>query len=185
MEHGGATTGSFGWVIDHVAASDCERIGVGLLAQPVNTVSSLAYCVVGGWIWTQAAAAPDPRPWRLLGATSAFVGLGSAAYHGPGGQLSHLAHDGGIVLLFPAAALAVATERRPARPRLRLFAALGLGAGVLVHGLSRTGGPLCRPDSLVQGHAAWHALGAAALMGLAAAYLADEEAPAELATTSP
>ena len=172
-------------MIDHVAASDCERIGAGLVAQPANTLSSLAYCIVGGWIWKRSAAAPDPRPWRLLGATSVFVGLGSAAYHGPGGPVSHLAHDAGIVLLLPAAALAVATEARPARRRFSLAAALGLGAGIAVHGLSRTGGPLCRPDSLVQGHAVWHVLGAAALMGLAAAYLADEAASAELATTSP
>jgi hypothetical protein len=36
------------------------------------------------------------------------------------------------------------------------FAAAG-GAVVAVHLLSRTGAPLCRPDSLLQGHAAWHA----------------------------
>ena len=38
--------------------------------------------------------------------------------------------------------------------------------GVIINGLSRTGGPLCRPESLLQGHAAWHVLSAASLAGL-------------------
>ena len=35
--------------------------------------------------------------------------------------------------------------------------------GALLHGLGRSGGPLCRPDSLVQPHAAWHAITAASI----------------------
>jgi hypothetical protein len=42
------------------------------------------------------------------------------------------------------------------------LAALWVGAAG-VHVASRTGGPLCRPDSRLQGHAAWHALSALAL----------------------
>ena len=38
-----------------------------------------------------------------------------------------------------------------------------MGAGALIHARSRTGCPWCRPDSLLQGHAAWHVLSAAAL----------------------
>jgi hypothetical protein len=34
-------------------------------------------------------------------------------------------------------------------------------AGLLINVLGRTGGPLCDPDSLMQGHAAWHILTAA------------------------
>lgn len=38
-----------------------------------------------------------------------------------------------------------------------------LAVGGVVFALSRTGGPLCDPDSLVQGHALWHVLTALAL----------------------
>lgn len=38
-----------------------------------------------------------------------------------------------------------------------------VGLGVVVFALSRTGGPLCDPESLVQGHGVWHVLTACAL----------------------
>ena len=38
-----------------------------------------------------------------------------------------------------------------------------LVVGGVVFALSRTGGPLCQPDSLIQGHGLWHLLTAAAL----------------------
>ena len=45
-----------------------------------------------------------------------------------------------------------------------LYAGLAcLAVGVAVFALSRTGGPLCEPDSLFQGHALWHVLTATAL----------------------
>lgn len=57
-------------------------------------------------------------------------------------------------------ALAPAFEAasRPARSY-----ALTAGVGALVHAGSRTGGPLCRPDSRLQGHALWHLISALAL----------------------
>jgi hypothetical protein len=56
------------------------------------------------------------------------------------------------------AASEVRARHRPsARTGLLLVAAAGINA------LSRTGGPWCRPDSPVQGHALWHVLTAAAL----------------------
>ena len=35
---------------------------------------------------------------------------------------------------------------------------MALGLGAVANVLSRTGAPLCRPDSLLQGHALWHVL---------------------------
>jgi len=46
-------------------------------------------------------------------------------------------------------------------PALAAAAATG-AAGLGVHALSRTDGPLCRPDSVLQGHGLWHLLAAAA-----------------------
>jgi hypothetical protein len=50
-------------------------------------------------------------------------------------------------------------EQRAARRRADVL----LAGATVVNLLSRTGGPLCRPDSLVQGHGLWHVLTAAAL----------------------
>ena len=70
-----------------------------------------------------------------------------------------------VVAVLGAAALATEVvavrDHRAAGPSAA--AAVSLVLGVVVNGLSRTGGPLCRPESLLQGHAAWHVLSAASL----------------------
>ncbi|AYY13264.1 hypothetical protein EF847_11710 [Actinobacteria bacterium YIM 96077] len=71
-----------------------------------------------------------------------------------------------------AAALVASVLRMRARPEHRqtiLLAMLILGAGALIGTLSRTGGPWCEPDSLLQGHAIWHVLAAVAVWRLAPA----------------
>ena len=70
-----------------------------------------------------------------------------------------LAHDGSIVL-FLVLMTRVAWQRRLPRPPL--VAVVVAGVGITIYLLSRTGRPLCRPDSLFQGHAAWHVLTAIA-----------------------
>lgn len=65
------------------------------------------------------------------------------------------------------AALAVAMLAAVALPRqqraLRLQAVAILALGGAVGTLSRTGGPLCNPDSLWQGHGFWHLAAAISL----------------------
>jgi hypothetical protein len=146
---------------EHVACSDCERIRPGLIAQPVNTVSSLAYVVAGVVIARRARREGGDIEGRrlLLAAAAVAAGLGSVAYHGPGGRWGKYSHDGALAVLFAAQAARHGGPRRP-RPEA---AALTLGASAL-HALSRTGRPLCRPDSLLQGHALWHCVSALALV---------------------
>jgi hypothetical protein len=43
-----------------------------------------------------------------------------------------------------------------------------LAVGVAAYLLGRTGGPLCRPESLLQPHALWHLLTAVAMAAWAA-----------------
>jgi hypothetical protein len=59
----------------------------------------------------------------------------------------------------------VAVYRRGLRPTTAaLWSGLGcLAAGSVIFALSRTGGPLCDPQSWFQGHGVWHVLTAAAL----------------------
>lgn len=76
-----------------VAASDCETCRHGAITQPANTVSSLAYVVAGA----DLLRGPDPdRPfaWSVIA-----VGLGSVAYHGPGGVAGKWAHDASLLAM--------------------------------------------------------------------------------------
>lgn len=69
-------------------------------------------------------------------------------------------------------AVALMLARARARPRLRRWigwSLVVLAVGAAVGTLSRAGGPLCVPESVWQGHAAWHALASVALVVLAPA----------------
>jgi hypothetical protein len=132
-----------------LGGSDCEALGDGVLGQPVNTLSSLAYVAAGAYVLRRGG---PPGPAVAL----ALVGVGSVLYHGPMPPGAELVHDASLAAV-PVAAVAVVWRRRSfPRPPAAAIAALALGAVANV--LSRTGAPLCRPDSLLQGHAAWHAL---------------------------
>jgi hypothetical protein len=146
---------------EHVACSDCERVRPGLVAQPVNTISSLAYVVAGAVIARRARrdSGPFERRRVALAIAAVLAGVGSVAYHGPGGPWGKRLHDGALVALGLAQAARNAGDRRP-RPEA---AALTVAASAL-HAASRSGRPLCRPDSLLQGHALWHVVSAAALV---------------------
>ncbi|MGH8984235.1 MAG: hypothetical protein ACRDY6_10230 [Acidimicrobiia bacterium] len=169
-------------VSTHPAAGDCERLGDGFLAQPVNALSSLAYVAVGaelmGRAWHQRSRGWSSVALAAFGALVAAEGVGSVGFHGPGDSVSHSLHDAalGATLAFVAATEVVALVRRPRRRRTRrqfAIAAALLATATVVNLLSRTGDPLCRPDSLLQGHAAWHVLTAAALREWAVAAFTD------------
>ena len=196
--------------MDPLGRGDCERLRPGFLRQPVNALSSLLYLGAAAGILAEAQGRPADERTRMrrFAIAVAMNGVGSFAYHGPGGRGARWLHDVGVVsslLLMAAAdgselgydlvpdwlALPVAagltaaepvsepaqlvagasllaaelTRSRDHRRRLvaggrRRFAvpAVALGIAGTVHALSRTGGPLCRPDSLLQGHALWHAI---------------------------
>lgn len=105
---------------------------------------------------------------RLSGSSrlGAIITVGTALL----GALAMIGNPSLSPLLAGVIALALAIcETLIYRRGLRLvtwtqFAALsGLLIGSVVFALSRTGGPLCQPDSLVQGHGVWHLLTAGAL----------------------
>jgi hypothetical protein len=136
--------------------ADCERLHGGLLDEPANAVSSLAYVAVGAWVW---------RHNRVQGGALIATGAGSVAYHGFGGPLAHVLHDGSIAFVAVLVVLAmprfVANVRtRPARAALPVAL---LATAVPFQALGRTGGPWCAPERLFQAHGAWHVLTALAL----------------------
>jgi hypothetical protein len=161
-----------------LGAGDCERLRDGLVAQPVNTASALAYVAVGAWLAGRGLrAGPGRRPLLVVGLAVGLAGIGSVDYHGPGSPAARLLHDGG---LYAVVGLVAWHEvgRRLRRARLSLdrrpayrAALAATAAGAACWWLGRTASPWCDPDSLLQPHAAWHLLGAAALACWAVAAL--------------
>ena len=86
-----------------LGTGDCERLHDGLIAQPVNTASALAYVAVGAWVTARALRAgasgrpgPARAPAVAFGLAVAAAGIGSVDYHGPGSPAARLLHDGGL-----------------------------------------------------------------------------------------
>jgi hypothetical protein len=202
-------------------AADCERLVEGWLAQPANAVSSLAFVLVAlvvPMLARRRSGVHEPIA-VAMAVSLVLVGIGSVAFHGPGGPVSNWIHDASITILLAlvavveigrwagwttrpivagwvvvsAAALTVELVRptlgddlnpplavvavlgimvplvgsawtRPSGRSKWVLAALGLvGTGAVIMLLSRTGGPLCSPDAVMQGHALWHLFAATGL----------------------
>ena len=175
------------------AAVDCEAIGLGLLGQPVNALSSLALVVAG-------LVVLDRDRWVAI--ALAATGFGSFLFHGPlapGGEWIHdvtlawlilvvgMRSRGwerrygaiGLAAIAPAfyVAPAVADPLTAALVVVTLFMLVSdsrrldtvgpialLGLSAIIGRLGATGGPWCNPDSVFQTHALWHD-GAAVAVG--------------------
>jgi hypothetical protein len=152
-----------------LGAGDCERLHDGLIAQPVNTASALAYVAVGAWLLG--------RRQPVFGLAVAAAGIGSVDYHGPGSPAARLLHDGGLYAVAGYVAWHEVARRvgrvrlAPGRRAAYRLAVAGTAAGAACWWAGRTAGRWCDPDSLLQGHAAWHLLTAAALAAWAWAVL--------------
>ena len=137
-----------------LGGSDCEAVRDSLLGQPVNSLSSLAYVAAGAYVLRRGGP-------RVAAVALLAVGVGSVAYHGPMPTGAEALHDGSIAAL--AVTIAATAWRRRSLPRPPALALAALAAGAVLNVLTRTGAPLCRPDSYLQGHAGWHVLTAVAL----------------------
>ncbi len=230
--------GSGGWPGEPsgcIAAGDCycEAFTGGLIAQPVNTLSNVAFFAAGLWVLGFSRRRRPENPLAVPALTLLYagialsLGIGSMLFHGAmtewGGWADLVAlhmfitffllyelmtlwrrdvawflrtfawlNVGLAVLLWPInngsgkyvfGALLVATlgvNRLVARriaPRDERWFWAGIGTyatGNVVWALSRDDGLLCRPDSLLQGHALWH-LTAAAAVAFLFRYLWSEE----------
>lgn len=169
------------WVrVGELGGTDCEALRSGLLAQPVNTVSSLAYVAAGAWValrgWRLAGAA---RGWAwAYAAVLSLVGLGSVDFHGPQTPGAKQLHDWPIaVLVLLGMVIAVGNWRRDRRPfpgsspRLWIALAGTSLAAPTAFALGRTASAACRPESYLQLHGLWHILTAVGFALIAALLL--------------
>jgi len=158
-----------------LGASDCERVATGLVAQPVNAITSLGLVLAGGWLIVRALRAPQRRVEPLaFGASVAATGLGSALYHGPQPSHADAVHDLSILAVLSQVAFYEVRYRlkgRPVDPKALRVALASLGLGAVAFALGRTSSPLCDPDSPLQLHGAWHLLVAVSLAAYARARL--------------
>jgi heme A synthase len=104
-----------------VGGSDCEHIGRGLLAQPANTLSSLAYVLAGMLLLARTLAGrPGVRMAPAVYAVTVIgVGIGSAAFHGPMPAWGRFAHDLSIAAVLALVITAALGPREQARPKIR------------------------------------------------------------------
>jgi len=87
-----------GLAAGQIGESDCEELGDGLLAQPVNALTSGAYALIGVWLVVRAWRGPRATRWLqvVYAVTLMVVGIGSIAFHGPQPGWAKLVHDAPI-----------------------------------------------------------------------------------------
>lgn len=151
---------------------DYERVRASGVAQPVNTVSSAAYAAAAASVLSAARRVRGPLRGDLLayGVCLTGVAVGSVLFHGRAPGRSHRLHDVSLYLAIASGsrlALPVLTAAEAARDRRVLLALSGASMTAYLGGAS--GSPLCRPDSRLQLHAAWHVLSALVAAGVASA----------------
>ena len=175
------------------AAVDCERILDSWWGQPVNTATCIGFLIGGIVIWWRGAdriaallitaigvgsiAFHGPMPpwgefvhdvtivWALVWVILVEVGhhrLSPIAFVLTGVLAATPAVANPSQTLLTIAVLVIQMWTRDHR-RVRLAGVGLLALGALIGTLSRTGWPLCDPDSLWQGHGFWHLCSAAAL----------------------
>jgi hypothetical protein len=81
-----------------LGAGDCERLHDGLVAQPVNAASALAYVLAGAWLARRAWRGGGPARGEALafGLAVAAAGVGSVDFHGTGSPAARWLHDAGL-----------------------------------------------------------------------------------------
>jgi hypothetical protein len=78
-----------------IGESDCETIGSGVFAQPINALSSLSFSIIGlAAIWWATRVEGNERLVRIVfGVLMLLTGAGSVMFHGPQGPGSQFGHD--------------------------------------------------------------------------------------------
>jgi glycerol-3-phosphate O-acyltransferase / dihydroxyacetone phosphate acyltransferase len=118
-------------------AADCEAWGDGPLGQPVDALTSFGYLAVGTVVVWWSARGRWSGWFAGFGVAVALEGVGSAMFHGVGGDLAQILHDVPLVALlgfiagWHVARIAAAHDEVRLGRLATLGLALGAAAGVL------------------------------------------------------
>jgi hypothetical protein len=125
-------------VVLAAASVDCERLGGGLLTQPVNSVSSLGFVVAGTWILVRAQRHNRNREAIAVGLAAVAVGVGSVAFHAVSSASAHWLHDTTLLFLLGLVAVRHVGLRRVSVSRAAPVVCAGGGSVVLAYPGSTT-----------------------------------------------
>jgi hypothetical protein len=145
----------------HPGRADGEPVRVGLVGQPLSTISCVAYLVAGWWLWRRRGRCAKPVLAGAYAVATAANGLGGIAFHGPGDRLSRAMHD--TALCATAGVLVASVPRHRPAPDAILATVGVFGGAVVAHRVARPTSRLHVPAMSRAGHAAWHALTALTL----------------------
>ena len=98
-------TARIGLVILGAAAIDCEQLRAGLLAQPANSLSSLAFLAAGFWIVVRALRHELNLDGLAVGFAAVAAGVGSVMFHGANEASAHWLHDTTLLVIFTLVAI--------------------------------------------------------------------------------
>lgn len=87
------------------AAVDCEQLRDGLLAQPANSLSSLAFVAAGIWIMVRAFRHVLNLDAIAVGLAAVATGMGSVMFHGGSEASAHWLHDTTLLVVFTLVAI--------------------------------------------------------------------------------
>jgi glycerol-3-phosphate O-acyltransferase / dihydroxyacetone phosphate acyltransferase len=119
-----------------IGGSDCERLGTGLIAQPFNTWTSIAYLLAGGWIIARWRRWGLDQSATVFGALVVANGLGSIAYHAAVDASGRWLHDLSLLgALGFVAGWQVAKLRPEGRNVAGRWATIAAGAVLVVMGV--------------------------------------------------
>ena len=133
---------------------DCELLRDGLLAQPVNSLSALAFVIAGIALWQRGK--PD------VAVVAAATGVGSVWFHAAPSGAASWAHDISLYALVAFAAIELWQQLASRRPPVLASAVFAAGLGFW--SIGRNGSPFCSPAATLQWHALWHVTAALAVV---------------------
>lgn len=121
-------------VAAHPARRDGERVRAGVVAQPANAASSIAYLAAGAWLWRRRRHGEVPALRGAVAAALVADGVGGVGFHGPGDRASRWVHDVGLLTTVAAlgAVDLVRAGRLTHRGGIGALAGVAGGAAVVV-----------------------------------------------------
>ena len=127
-----------GLVILGAAAVDCEQLRAGLLAQPANSLSSLAFVAAGILIVARALRRERNLDGIAVGLAAVATGMASLVFHAGNEASAHWLHDTSLLVVFTLVAIRHIGRNQLSLAQAAPFVAVAASAIVLAIPTSTT-----------------------------------------------